>query len=160
MSDIENEIRSHVESFVNELSALVRQQALNAVSHALHDGNGVGHLHEAEPRLARRGPGRPRKNPIPAAAIVHIARRGRPSRTPGSPNAHRPAGEKRTAEELKAVTEQVCEYIHANGGQGIEQIAKSLGTLTKELMLPIKKLLLEKRISSKGQKRATRYFPK
>ena len=55
---------------------------------------------------------------------------------------------------------QVGNHIKSNPGQGVEQIAKALGTSTKELTLPIRKLLGDKKITSKGQKRATRYFPK
>jgi predicted transcriptional regulator len=58
------------------------------------------------------------------------------------------------------VTEQVFNHIKTNAGQGVEQIAKALGTTTKELTLPIRKLLAEKKVTSKGQKRATRYFPR
>ena len=42
----------------------------------------------------------------------------------------------------------------------IEEIAKALATTTKELTLPIKKLLSDKRISSRGTRRATKYFPR
>jgi len=71
----------------------------------------------------------------------------------------RKAGEKRTPQALAQIVEQTYNYIKANGGQGVEQIAKALATSTKELTLPIRKLLAEKKISSKGLKRATRYFP-
>ncbi|MFO0759505.1 MAG: hypothetical protein U0359_23640 [Byssovorax sp.] len=58
------------------------------------------------------------------------------------------------------MTEQVFNHIKSNPNQGVEQIAKALGTSTKELTLPIRKLLADKKITSKGQKRATRYSPK
>ena len=41
----------------------------------------------------------------------------------------------------------------------MEAIGKALGTPTKELNLPVKKLLSAKRIRTKGEKRATEYFP-
>ncbi len=53
------------------------------------------------------------------------------------------------------MTEQVGNHIKSNPGQGVEQIAKALSTTTKELTLPIRKLLGDKKITSKGQKRAT-----
>ena len=56
------------------------------------------------------------------------------------------------------MTQRVWEHIRANSGQGVEQIAKELGTSTKELSLPLRKLLAEKKIVSKGEKRATKYF--
>ena len=43
-------------------------------------------------------------------------------------------------------------------GLRIEQIHKELGTTTKDLALPIRKLIAEKRIKTKGQKRSTTYY--
>ena len=60
--------------------------------------------------------------------------------------------------ELIQVTQKVLDHIRANSGQGVEQIAKELGTSTKELSLPLRKLLADKKITSKGEKRATKYF--
>jgi hypothetical protein len=41
----------------------------------------------------------------------------------------------------------------------MEAIGKALGTPTRELNLPIKKLLAGKKIRSQGHKRATEYYP-
>jgi len=146
MSDIEKELQHRVDTFVSELSSLIRRQALEAVENVLKKGEHGGH---AAP--VRRGPGRPPKS---AAAV------GRPAKAPAvKPLAasKRRAGEKRTPQALAQITEQVYNYIRSNGGQGVEQIAKALQTSTKELTLPIRKLIADKKISSKGQKRATRY---
>ncbi len=45
-----------------------------------------------------------------------------------------------------------------NPGLRIEQINKQLGTTTKSLALPIRKLVAEKRVKTKGAKRSTAYF--
>ena len=151
MSHSEDQIRSRVDAFVNELSDLVRQAALEAVADALKKG---------EPSVApARKAGRPAKVAAPAEPEEKktTRARGRPAAAKG---AKRRAGEKRSPAVLAQVTEQVFNHIRANGGQGVEQIAKALGTTTKELTLPIRKLLGEKKITSKGQKRATRYFPR
>ena len=152
MSDADNEIRARVESFVNELSDLVRQAALEAVATALKKG-------EAQPQT--RKVGRPTKAAAPVEAPEEkrgsARTRGRPTAAKG---AKRRAGEKRSPQILAQVTEQVFNHIKTNAGQGVEQIAKALGTTTKELTLPIRKLLAEKKVTSKGQKRATRYFPR
>jgi hypothetical protein len=151
MSDAENQIRNRVDAFVNELSDLVREAALQAVADALKKG---------EPSAA---PARKAGRPAKAAAPVEpeekktTRARGRPAAAKG---AKRRAGEKRSPALLAQVTEQVFNHIKSNAGQGVEQIAKTLGTSTKELTLPIRKLLGEKKITSKGQKRATRYFPR
>ena len=48
--------------------------------------------------------------------------------------------------------------MKSNPGQRIEQIADGMGTSTKELNLPAKKLIAGKQLKTKGQKRATQYF--
>src|SRR5262249_23664096 len=151
MSDVKNEIRTRVDAFVDELSDLVRQAALAAVEEALKKG-------EVTPPARKAG--RPAKPAAPAESHEEKKTprtRGRPAAAKG---AKRRAGEKRSPAVLAQVTEQVFNHIKANAGQGVEQIAKALGTTTKELTLPIRKLLAEKKVTSKGQKRATRYFPR
>jgi hypothetical protein len=145
MSDIESELQSLVSQFVNDLSALVRQQALEAVAETLRVGTPVAHA----PKKAGK-PAPVAKAPVKAA--------GRPAKAAAAPK--RKAGEKRKPEELAKLVEQLAEYIKGNPGKGVEDIAKGMNTSTKELTLPIKKLLNDKRIGSKGQKRATKYFPR
>jgi hypothetical protein len=152
MSDVENELRSHVDAFVNELSDLIRRQALQAVGEVLKKGETTDHA------PARR-PGRPPKAAAGLEAPAAPRGRGRPPKTAAAAPKRR-AGEKRTPQELVQITDQVFNYIKSNPGQGVEQIAKSLATSTKELTLPIRKLLVDKKVGSKGQKRATRYFPR
>ncbi len=148
MSNVEAEIRSQVDSFVQKLSDLVRRSALEAVADALRgEGAPVG----APRRAARGGKAAPQ--------IQETRKAGRPAR--GAAKAAKPArkkGEKRSKEELQAMVQRVYDHIRGNSGQGVEQIAKELSTTTKELTLPIKKLMAEKKITSKGEKRATKYF--
>jgi hypothetical protein len=49
--------------------------------------------------------------------------------------------------------------IQANPGLRVEQIGRTLGAATKDLTLPLKKLLSQRLVRSEGQRRATRYFP-
>lgn len=67
-------------------------------------------------------------------------------------------GIKRTADELDVLSDKFVEYVKANPGLRIEQINKELGTTTKDLQLPIRKLIAEGAIKVKGQKRSTQYF--
>ena len=136
-ADLDRQIRDRIEMFVQDLAALVRQSAVQAVASALGENAGT-----------RRGPGRPRGNGL--AALT--GRRG-----PGRP-AGRRKGEKRAPEQLAALVDKLFSVIKSKPGQRIEEIASALGISTKELTLPAKKLIAEKRVSTKGQKRATRYF--
>jgi hypothetical protein len=72
----------------------------------------------------------------------------------------RPKGAKRTPEEIEAQTKTLLATIKKNPGLRIEEISKMIGVSTKELALPVIKLFEAKAISSKGNRRATRYFPK
>jgi len=67
-------------------------------------------------------------------------------------------GAKRSSDELDKLAERFQTFVKENPGLRIEQINKQLGTTTKDLALPIRKLLAEGAIHAKGQKRSTTYF--
>ncbi len=71
----------------------------------------------------------------------------------------RRGGAKRSAGELDKLASQFHSFVHKHPGLRIEQINKQLGTTTKDLALPIRKLISEGRVKAKGQKRSTTYFP-
>src|SRR5262245_4520006 len=100
MSNVEKELQHRVDSFVNELSALIRRQALEAVEEMLKKGEHAGHV----THVARK-PGRPAK-----AAEAH-----RPAKAAAAVkpliSTKRRAGEKRTPQALAQITEQVYGYI-------------------------------------------------
>lgn len=49
-------------------------------------------------------------------------------------------------------------FIKSHPGLRIEEINRELGTNTKDLALPMKKLIAAKQIKALGQRRATKYF--
>jgi hypothetical protein len=67
-------------------------------------------------------------------------------------------GAKRSPDELDKLAGNFQTFVKENPGLRIEQINKQLGTTTKDLALPIRKLLAEGAIHAKGQKRSTTYF--
>jgi len=92
---------------------------------------------------------------------------GAAARTSASPrpvakvlSAKRSSGGKRPPELLAQTVTKAAEWIKANPGHGVEDMAKALGVVTKDLALPIQKLLANKTITRRGVKRATKYFPK
>lgn len=132
MSDFQDEMNRTVQSFVAQISELARRAALETLESAFGGGSKA------------------------TGAVAAVAT------TNSSPRAGRPRGgrgAKRTAEDLEALSGQVASFVKANPGLRIEQINKELGTTTKELALPIRKLLADNVITSKGQKRSTTYFP-
>jgi hypothetical protein len=69
-------------------------------------------------------------------------------------------GAKRSSGELDKLSEQFHAFVGKHPGLRIEQINKQLGTTTKDLALPIRKLISDGEIKTKGAKRSTTYFAK
>ena len=68
-------------------------------------------------------------------------------------------GAKRTGDELEKMMDTFHTFVSKHPGLRIEQINKQLGTTTKDLALPIRKLIAEGALKTKGEKRSTAYFP-
>lgn len=94
-------------------------------------------------RVAGEGGGQSRGRPRGARKVGPAPRRGA----------------KRDPQVIAAITEKLASFIARNPGQRMEQIGKALRLSTGELVLSAKKLLAEKRISTRGQRRATTYHP-
>ncbi len=67
---------------------------------------------------------------------------------------------RRNATQIDALAKRLLSNIKATPGRRVEEICKDLGVATRDLNLPVKKLLASKAITRKGQRRATRYYPK
>jgi hypothetical protein len=132
MSNFEQQINQRVQSFVAEITELARRQALETLSSALA---GAGLL-TGRGRAGRNGAGRRGRAALAASA-----------------------GGRRSPDQIEATCEALLGQIGANPGQRIEQIGSAIGMRTKDLALPIRKLLAQKQIRTEGQRRATRYFP-
>ena len=131
MSDFQNEMNRTVQTFVTQIAELARRAALDTLESAFGGE-------------ATRGLG---------SAVKAANGTGRVGRPRGG------RGAKRTAEDLEALCSQIATFVKANPGLRIEQINKELGTSTKDVALPIRKLVAEGMLTSKGQKRSTTYFP-
>jgi len=132
MSDLQNEMNRTVQSFVSQITELARRAAIDTLESAFGGRASGGASHAAPP-----------------AAVA----------TTSPTRASRGRGGKRTPADLEALSERLASFVKANPGLRIEQINKELGTTTKDLALPIRKLISEGIIGSKGQKRSTTYFP-
>jgi hypothetical protein len=129
ISPVQDRIRARVETFAVELSALIRDSAMDTVRDALGGGSGGG---GRGGRAAQAGAGR-------AAA-------------------RRAKGQKRDPQEIERLTGRLLDYVKGHASQRIEQIAAGMNVTTKELNLPVKKLIGQKSLRTRGQKRATQYF--
>jgi hypothetical protein len=136
MSDFQNEMNHAVQGFVAQIAELARRAALDTLESAFGSRGGGG----------RNGGGR-------AAVAAITAGAGRAGRPRGG------RGAKRSAADLEMLSEKFGTFVKTNPGLRIEQINKELGTTTKDLALPIRKLIADGKITAKGQKRSTTYFP-
>ena len=134
MSDFQSEMNRVVAGFVQQITELARRAAIDTLESAFAGRSGRS---SAAPAVSS------------APATTGVARAGRPRGGRGA---------KRTPEDLEALSEKFASFVKANPGLRIEQINKELGTTTKDLALPIRKLIAEGMISAKGQKRSTTYF--
>jgi hypothetical protein len=129
---LDTEIRSRIETFLEEISTLFKKAALDSVRAALGD--------DVAP--ARRGPGRPAKSATGARPV------GRP----------KGRGGKRSSEQVDEMATQVLAHVKSNPGDSLEAISRGIGVATKELKLPVIKLLSTRQLKKTGQKRGTKYF--
>lgn len=147
MSQPNNEIRSRIEAFAADLTDLVQKAALEAVVSALGGPRAASRPFAAP---AGRAAAHPASKAVAAKAAPVVAKKASGSR---------PKGAKRLPTEIVKTTQRLSDFIRSTPGQGIEAIGKSLAIATKDLTLPIKKLLAEGSIVAKGERRATKYFP-
>jgi hypothetical protein len=138
MSDFNTQLAGVVNKFIAEVSALARQAAMDTLGSAL--GGAV-----AAPARGRAAAASPTRTAAPA--------------TPTPARRALPKGAKRPTAQLEGLRVTLLEFIKANPGQRIEQINKALGVSTKDLSLPIRKLIEGGDIRSEGAKRSTKYFP-
>ena len=130
MNDFQNDMNRTVQGFVAQITELARRAALDMLESAFGG------------RAPRGGGGV--AVAVPGAGHVGRPRGGR--------------GAKRTAADLEALSGKFASFVKSNPGLRIEQINKELGTTTKDLALPIRKLISEGMIKAKGKKRSTMYF--
>lgn len=137
MSVLETQIANRVRAFVEEITDLARKTAVD-----LLNGNFTAKVAAA-----------PKAAPAPKAAAPA-------AKAPKAPKAAKASsGGKRSGAELEKLVARVLKEISDKPGQRMEHINRAVGLPTKDLVLPIKKLLAEGKIRSQGERRATQYFP-
>mgnify|MGYP007059425220 CR=1 FL=1 len=130
------QIRAKVDAFVAELEGLIRQAALEAVAEAL------GQSSAAPARGAKaKGGGRRAAPKAPARKPTKAGKRVR-----------------RTQAEIEDDNRRIAEYVAKNPGQRAEDIKSALEIDSQRWGVPIRKLLEEGRLKTKGARRSTQYF--
>jgi len=134
---LEAALRTRVDALVQELSQLIRAEALALVRQALGGG-----MLPAAP-VARRKPGRPAGSRN-AKSVAGGAKRGRPAAVPSA--------------QLESAMASVLGFVRQNPGQGLEGIGRGLKRDTASLKPAVAKLLAAKQLKTKGKARGTKYF--
>ena len=128
MSTLDTQIRNRVESFVAELTGLIRQAAVDAAVSALNGQRGATYTG------AKRGP-------KPGAAAA--GRKGTRVR--------------RTEQQIQSTMKNVLEFIASKPGSRSEDVRSGLGLPAATMADALKRLMADKSIKSKGQRRGTTY---
>ncbi len=134
MSDLETRLRARIEAFVDELTEIVREEALEQVASAL--GGATTRVRQAAKSSTARAPGKP----------------GKPAKSGGR-------APKRTPADLAALEAKIIRHIGKNPGGGAREIAEAFGLTTADVTLPLRRLVSGRKLRTKGQKRGTQYHP-
>lgn len=133
MSDFQNEMNRTVQSFVAQITHLARRAAIDTLESAF---GGVGASQNGSVAVG-------------ATSVSPQQRAGRP---------HGRGVAKRPPKDLEALSDRFVSFVRLNPGLRIEQINKHLGTATKDLALPIRKLVAAGTVTVEGERRSTTYF--
>lgn len=133
-------LESHVNAFVTDIADLIKQATIQRVADAL-----------GAPAAGTNG-----------AAFAKPAR-ARSNGKASKPAARKPArarGGKRSEAEIAATVAKVLGYVKKHPGQRSEHVRAALGMLRPTMTDAIRRLVAEKKIRTKGEKRATEFFPR
>jgi hypothetical protein len=132
-TQLRNQINDLAIKFASQLMSALQTASLSELAN------------EAASQGSRRGPGRPAKGGIGAGPLSAPGRGGKRRR--------------RSAADIGETVDAIVKLLKTNrAGLRAEQIRTKLGLARKEIPRPIAAALATRKITKKGQKRATTYF--
>jgi hypothetical protein len=131
MTNLNSSIQSLAETFAAGVLQAIRSASLDDIL--------------AEGSAPKRGPGRPPSTRAPERPVASTSKRLA----------------RRSANDIATVTDSIVALVkkHASGLRA-EQIRAELGIAKKEWVRPLEAALTSKKLTKKGEKRATTYFAK
>ena len=133
--EIDAKLKARVDAFVDDISELIRESALQSVQEVLGGAAATPRRRSVAAAPARRA----------AAPARRSARSGKRMR--------------RSAEDLQRLGAAVVRHVRATPGQRLEEIATALDIPSKQLKRPVQLLMGAGELRSEGQRRGTKYFP-
>lgn len=131
MADIEERIEQRIRAFADELRALIREAAHQAID----DAFGAASTSSSPPRRSN-------------AKRTSSKSRRRPS----------PKGTRRTTDQMQRDLDALREHVRRHPGSTALEIAAAIGMATREIARPIKKLIAAGDVRKTGVKSNTRYY--
>ncbi len=136
---IESRLLARIDSFVEEISAIVREAAVEAVHEAL--------IEDGRAAVPRRGNAAGRKKV-----------RRKTTKTAARKKAASGRRVRRSAADLEKLGARFLAHVKSHPGQRLEEIGKALRIDTADLKRPVTLLMEAKKLRTEGQKRGTKYF--
>jgi hypothetical protein len=141
MSTLRSQLNALASSFADQVITAIRSGSLNDL---VYSGGGTS---TGNPRQARKVAG---GGGMPDPFVVPTKRAGKNGRLP-----------RRSGDEIAAMLNKIVLLVKTQkGGMRAEEIRAKLGMLPKEMPRILKEGVSTKKLTTKGQKRATTYFAK
>ena len=152
---IDSEIRDRIESFLEELSQLVKASALEAVQEVLGEGAGGAPARRATKKRATK------KRATKKRATKKRATKKRGTKARASKGTGRRGRPRRQSEAVLArLTKRISQFVSSNPGSRLEEMSKALSIPSKDLKRPVADMMDAKMLRKTGAKRGTKYFAK
>lgn len=137
-------LQQRIETFANDLTSILQKAVADAIADALRAARpSLKPGKKAAPKATRRAKGASKKTAKKSAA-----------------KRNKKAGRAKARTKGPAVTAAaVLAELRRNPGQGIEELARSLGTSSDSVSQPLRALVEEKAVKKKGLARGTKYRP-
>jgi hypothetical protein len=142
MSTLRSKLDALAASFANQIIAHLQTSSLHDLIGSSDAGRAVGNGRAARSTNGKAAPA------IPTAPVTKPSRKS--GRLP-----------RRSAEEIRATLDKIVLLVKTQkGGLRAEEIRSKLGMEAKEMPRILKEGVSTKKLTTKGQKRATTYFAK
>lgn len=150
MTDVQVELSQLVSTFMAGFNELARRVVLETLEAALKENT-------PEQASAALLLATSRKDGAIAPKTLSAPRAT--SRPAPKATGARASGAKRTPDELEKLTDRLLRCVTDHPGLRIEDVNKKLGTSTKDVAGPMRKLVVDGAVHTTGVRRATQYFP-